>query len=92
MSLQTVIMKSFKKFNEGLEDHIIDGEGKPIIRTGGQLKNNRVWASLGRDSIISGNWDDGYEFDGTLEDLSNHITNLTSGLSDEEKDYIISKL
>ena len=81
-------MKSFKKFNESLEDHIINDNKDDQD----QLKNNRVWASLGRDSIIGGNWDDGYEFDGTLEDLSNLIGNLTSGLSDEEKDYIFSKL
>jgi len=54
------------------------------------VSDRNVYVSLGRG--ISGNWDDGYEFEGTLEDLSQFILNIINGLDDDERKYIISNL
>ncbi len=67
-----------KRFNENSELNISD------------VSDRNVYVSLGRG--ISGNWDDGYEFEGTLEDLSQFILNIINGLDDDERKYIISNL
>jgi hypothetical protein len=38
------------------------------------------------------NWDDGYEFEGTLENLSEFVSGIVNGLDDDERKYIISNL
>jgi hypothetical protein len=54
------------------------------------IKDRNIYVSLGRG--ITGNWDDGYEFEGTLEDLSIFLSSIINGLDDDEKSYIISNL
>ena len=54
------------------------------------IKDRNIYVSLGRG--IGGNWDDGYEFEGTLEDLSEFVSGIVNGLDDDERKYIISNL
>ena len=71
-----------KRFDENSELNISD--------VSDSIKDRNVYVSLGRS--ISGNWDDGYEFEGTLEDFSQFILNIINGLDDDERKYIISNL
>jgi len=71
-------LKHLRKFNESQESNVSD------------IKDRNVYVSLGR--YIQGNWDDGYEFEGTLEELSEFVSNIVVGLDDDEKKYIISNL
>ena len=72
-------LKTQKQLNESSENLNIS-----------DVSDRNVYVSLGRG--ISGNWDDGYEFEGTLEDLSQFILNIINGLDDDERKYIISNL
>ena len=76
-------LKHIKRFNESEEKLNISDVSDSI-------KDRNVYVSLGRG--ISGNWDDGYEFEGTLEDLNVFISGILNGLEDDERRYIISNL
>ncbi len=49
-----------------------------------------IYISLGRN--ISGSWDDGYEFEGTLDELEDFIYNIIDSLDNDEKNLIISNI
>lgn len=72
-------LKHIKRFNESDENLDIS-----------DIKDGNVYVPLGRG--ISGNSDDGYEFEGTLEDLSKFVSGIVNGLDDDERKYIISNL
>jgi hypothetical protein len=76
-------LKHIKRFNESEENLNISDVSDSI-------KDRNIYVSLGRG--ITGNWDDGYEFEGTLEDLSIFLSSIINGLDDDEKSYIISNL
>lgn len=75
--------KHIQSFNEHQENLNISDVSDSI-------KDRNVYVSLGRG--IGGNWDDGYEFEGTLEDLSEFVSGIVNGLDDDERKYIISNL
>lgn len=62
-------------------------ESKSVIDS---IKDRNVYISLGRG--IGGNCDDVYEFEGTLEYLSEFVSGIVNGLDDDERKYIISNL
>jgi len=76
-------LKTQKQLNEV-------SENLNISDVSDSIKDRNIYVSLGRD--ITGNWDDGYEFEGTLEDLSIFLSSIINGLDDDEKSYIISNL
>jgi hypothetical protein len=82
-------IQSFNEHQENLDSETLD-KSSSISDVSDSIKDRNVYVYLGR--YIKGNWDDGYEFEGTLEDLSEFTSNIISGLSDDEKNYIISNL
>lgn len=55
------------------------------------MKNKNIWVFLGRSGIV-GNWDDGYEFEGTLEDLGEFLSGIINTLDDDERKIILDIL
>jgi hypothetical protein len=49
-----------------------------------------IYIPLGRN--ISGSWDDGYDFEGTLDELESFIYDIIDSLDNDEKNHIISNI